>query len=71
MDEQTKKSGKLLEVICSLRKIVNHPYLFFQYYCKTASEERNKIRFATDDEQSSIRRMVNLNDDTEFKFFKA
>ena len=32
VQDHTRKSGTLLEIISNLRKIVNHPYLFFQFH---------------------------------------
>ena len=64
--EQTNKSGKLLEVICSLRKIVNHPYIFFQYHEKVNSESGKISRM---EEDSSIRKM-NFKEYHEYMFYQ-
>ena len=38
-DEQ-RGNGRLLEYISSLRKIVNHPHIFFQFFYKHIAKEK-------------------------------
>ena len=35
-----KGGGRILEIISSLRKVVNHPHIFFQFYAKCGGPEK-------------------------------
>ena len=55
-------NGHLLEVISSLRKIVNHPYLFFKFHQKNSKEQAKTNMFNTV-------RNINIKDVPEHKRF--
>ncbi len=41
-DEVATNENNLLQVISSMRKIVNHPYLFFGFHCRKIEEKNQK-----------------------------
>jgi len=61
------EKGGLLEVISSLRKIVNHPDLFYAYYTKTKSLNKNKqLSIQADLKHNPVLRSLNLDENKGF-----
>ena len=59
--------GNLLEVISSLRKIVNHPYLFFRYHQKVVTSDYHSDKFKNG---VSVIRSIKLEELPEFKQYE-